>query len=87
MVHIPIMIERVTEIERSWFFLTAIIPKIKAIILAGNATAAVTSHQWLSKESIFSNSTDITDAAIAIKKNAFNPTDHFPSIVFGINYP
>ena len=44
-VHKPMMMERVTKIECSLFFLTAIIPVIKAMMLAGNATATATSHQ------------------------------------------
>lgn len=87
MVQKPMMIERITKIECSLYFLIAIIPVIKAMILAGKITATATSHQWSSKESIFSNSTDTIEAVIVIKKKAFNPTDHLPNLVFGINSP
>jgi len=45
MVHKPMMMDRITKIERSLFFVTAIIPVKKAMMLAGNETATVTSHQ------------------------------------------
>ena len=82
--HKPMKMDRETKTERSSCFLTANIPVIKAMMLAGNATPTVTSHQRLSKESIFSISTSTTEAAITIKKKAFSPTDHFPALVFGI---
>ena len=60
---------------------------IKAVMLAGNAAATVTSHQWSSKLSILSIKTSTQEVAIAIKKKAFNPTDYFPNLVFVIDSP
>ncbi len=45
MVQKPRTIEKITKIERSLYFLTAIIPVIKAVMLAGKVTATATSHQ------------------------------------------
>lgn len=42
---IPTSMDRKTRTERSLFFVTALIPVKKAIILARNATGTVTSHQ------------------------------------------
>ena len=78
------MMERLTKIERSLYLLTANNPVIKAMMLAGNETATVTSHQRLSKSSILSIKTSTQEVATAIKKKPFNPTDHLPSVVFGI---
>jgi len=64
-------------------FLTAIIPRIKAIMLARNVIGTVMSHQWSSKDRIPNTFTRIIEVIIAIKKNEFNPTDHFPRIVLG----
>jgi len=79
------MMERITKIERSLYLLTANNPVIKAMMLAGNETATVTSHQRSSKFSILSIKTSTQEVATAIKKKAFNPTDHLPSVVFGTN--
>jgi len=76
--------DRLTEIERSLYFLIATIPVIKAIILTGNITATVTSHQRLSKESILNISTETREVVIITKKNVLSPTDHLPNLVFGI---
>ena len=81
----PMRMDKITETECSLFFLTANIPVIKAMILAGKATATVTSHQRSSKESILSISTKTIEAAIRTKKKALNPADHLPNLVFGIN--
>ena len=80
------MMDRKTKTERSLYFLIANIPVIKAMMLAGNATATDISHQWSSKLSIFSMKTSTQEMAIAIKKKAFKPTDHLPNLVFGIDY-
>jgi hypothetical protein len=79
--------DRKTKTERSLYFLTANIPVIKAMMLAVNATATVTFHQWSLKLSILSIKTSTQEVAIAIKKKAFNPTDHLPNLVFGIDSP
>ncbi len=83
----PMMMDKKTKTERSLYFLTANIPVIKATMLAGNATATVTSHQWSSKLSILNIKTSTQEMAIAIKKKVFNPTDHLPNLVFGTDYP
>ena len=79
------MMEKLTKRERSLYLLTANNPVIKAMMLAGNETATVTSHQRSSKLSILSTKTSTQEVTTAIRKKAFNPTDHLPSVVFGIN--
>ena len=81
--HKPMRMDRKTKTERSLFFLTAIIPAIKAIMPAGNTIPTVTSHQRSSNESFFSTLTNTIEAAVISKKKVFSPTDHLPNRVFG----
>ena len=85
MVHKPVRMDRETKIERSSYFLTAIIPVIRAMMLVGKVIPTVISHQRSSKESILSIKTSIKEMAIVVRNKAFNPTDHLPSVLFGIN--
>jgi hypothetical protein len=75
--------DRKTKTERSLFFLTDIIPVMKAMILTRIARGTVTSHQWSSKESILNTITRITEVPTTVEKKVFSPTDHLPRIVFG----
>ena len=83
--HRPKKMDKETKTERSLYLLTAIIPVIRAIMLAGKAIPTVISHHRSSNESILSTSTSTQDVAIVVRNRAFNPTDHLPSVVFGIN--
>lgn len=85
-VHMPINTERYTTAERSLSFITAMMPVIKAMMLAGKETATVTSHQWSLKFSTFRIKTSTQEILTAIKKNAFSPTDHLPNLVVSIKF-
>ena len=84
--HNPKRMDRKTEIELSWYFLLAIIPMIKAMMLAGNVTPTVTSHQRSSKFSTLKIFTSMIEAIIAIRKKMFSPTDHLPNFVCGLSF-
>lgn len=86
MVSKPIMTEAYTRTEDSLFFRMAIIPKMKAEMLAENTSGTVTSHQRPSNESTPSPLTRIIEKTIADRKKAFNPTDHFPDFVRGSSF-
>ena len=83
--HKPKKMDKETKAERSLYFLTAIIPVIRAIMLVGKAVPTVISHQRSSKESILSIKTSTKEIAIVARNRAFNPTDHLPNVVCGIN--
>jgi len=84
--HTPRNIEIQTKTERSLFFITAIMPVIKATMLVGNKTATATSHQWSLKLKTFKTKTNPQETPTAIKKKTFSPTDHLPNLVFGIKF-
>ena len=63
-------------------FIIAIIPMIRAEMLAKNIIAVMSHHVSL-KESIPSILTNTTEVIITIKNNIFSPTDHLPNFVFG----
>ncbi len=81
-VSMPIITDKYTNNDLS-FFLTALIPKTKAVISIRNATGTVTSHQLSSKESIFNIKTNTKEVVITARKNMFKHTDHLPNFVFG----
>lgn len=58
-------------------------PQIVAKILAGNAIATVTSHQWSSKRSTLKTFTRKIEVVTLIINNPCSTTDNFPNFVFG----
>ena len=82
--HKPRIIDRSTATELSWYFRLAIIPMMKAMMLAGKIMATVKSHQRSSKLRTRKTFTNKIETTTAVTKKRCNPNDHLPNVVFGI---
>lgn len=73
------MPDRYIKADRSFFFLKAIILRIKAIISTGTAIPTVISHQLPSSNVTRPSNIKAKKTVINSKKNMVNPTDHLPN--------